>query len=123
MRLYDELNEIKKNGKNNKDGFERLQKICIDEESIYSALEIAKHESTLSAPVLAITIALFAVMLNFAYDRVSYIALTFLFLFSVIYIAKDVKKWTYIYYYLIEIKRDEHIKNGEKSSDIDEDTY
>ena len=118
MRLYDELNDIKKIGRNNKDGFERLRKICVDDESIDSALEIAKHESTISAPLLATIIALFAVVLNFVEG--DSIVLTLLFFFSIIYMANDAKKWTYIYYYIIEIKRDE---NRNKSNDAEKDTY
>ena len=106
MRLYDELNGVKKIGKNKDDGFERLRKICVDDESIDSALEIAKHESTLSAPLLAIIIALYAVVLNFTEDKMNSIVVTFLLFFSIIYMTNGAKKWTYIYYYIIEIKRD-----------------
>lgn len=104
MRFEKELEKIKTLGEEER--LEKLQEICTDDESLNDALEIAKHESTLHLPGAMLITAVVAISLNFVPDVILRIVLLITWGFTMWYLIKiGFRKWTDVYYDLIEIRR------------------
>ncbi len=103
MRLVKELDKIKNERKEEK-RLIKLQKICNNVETINSAIEITKHESSLHAPILAFGVALFLFTQSFLTNGLllilNHLAL-YIFLFFIIINAL---RWTNTYYDLLEMR-------------------
>lgn len=112
-RLIEKLNEIKKE-KNYEKRLKRLEEICVDENILNDALEIAKHNSTLIQPGASLITATVAVVLNFLPDTFSRFVILIMWMSIVWYLVKfEFEKWNIIYLDLIELRRMKRGKIGE----------
>ena len=111
-RLYEKLNEIKKEKREIK--CERLKEICRDRDTLNDALEIAKHESTItlsgSILITALSAVMFAVLFNLlpntALKTVSVFSFLILYFAILLYLVNvEFKTWANLYYDLIELRR------------------
>ncbi len=109
MRLEAEIDKIKKI-KNEARRFEKLQELCVDEETLSDAIEIAKHESMSHLPIFTYAIALLAVLLNFIKDEFGRGLFLVIFSIGLVIITFEYKNWTIVYYDLIKIRRINKIK-------------
>ena len=113
-RLYEKLNEIKREIK-----CERLKEICRDKDTLNDALEIAKHESTItlsgSILITALSAVMFAVLFNLpntviktdiVMKNLSVLLFLILYFGILVYLFNfQFKPWTNLYYDLIELRR------------------
>ncbi|MCZ7399325.1 MAG: hypothetical protein O8C62_06530 [Candidatus Methanoperedens sp.] len=104
--LYQKLKDIKDIKKENRLGM--LQKICNDG-IIDEALEIAKHQSSINLPgvpiITALTTILLGSVLGSILDLRTLYAIPIVWIFFVLVIINDSKKWTEVYYDLMELRR------------------
>lgn len=107
-RLYGRLNEIKRR----KHRLEMLKEICVDSDIINDALEIAKLQSSIYLPGVALVVAIAALiisftsivlkgesLLNFVIALPYFIALCY-----AVYFVFNLKSWMETYYDLIELR-------------------
>lgn len=118
-RLYEKLNEIKKEKREIR--LEKLEEICRDNDNdmINDALYIAKHESSIYLPGVALITAVAALILSF-YNNTSILsflpsshlifpwAILIVLFIALIYVFRIIKcefiPWKEVYYDLIELR-------------------
>lgn len=112
-RLYERLDKIKREKRETR--WDELKKICIDNDIINDALDIAKHESSIYLPGVALTTAVAALILSFSNSSLILSLLTihsapilFVFIsglsFVIIILYFYFKPWMEVYYDLIELR-------------------
>ncbi len=114
MRLDKELDKIKNERKEEK-RLKKLREICIDVETLNTAIEIAKYESTLHAPLLAFGLASFVFTLTLLTSELLRKLTIWALFLGLFYITISAMLWTNVYYDLLEIRRN---IQKEKNKDI-----
>lgn len=113
--LSEKLDKIKR--EKEKKRLEKLNEICIDSDMINDALEIAKHESSIHLPGIALIMASAALMVGFFNNPVSlsyfppytWVVMYLIVIFTIFYVAYLIQfqfnPWKRIYYDLVELRR------------------